>query len=365
MTAEQIRRKARWLWPVVFAAGMVAAAEGLHQRAVIFPEGAALAFGIGTLALPAWTASPLRVALLPPAAATAGVVLATIPIPVWSAEIAALAVALCLLRIAGSQLIPAVSAAILPSVFAIHSWLYPMSVLGLSLVLASWLWWRARPGPRSEPPVGADAAGGLSRTRRPIRANAVPWSAIATAGTSTAVWIAFGGGLAGLHAPAFAPPMFVSVLEWAGRRERPARSALVRWAELIVAAGIGIASVQLIPVAWVAAAAAVSATVLVVCAAGEHNPPALAVALIPQLARNIPASRFLLGVTIGASALYLLTWMACRAYDAAFATPTSGDGSRSNEATTASPVPKSRYSTPVGLSPAKRTSIGEEREVSS
>ncbi len=237
---------------MLWVAVMVGAAGLVGERAVIFPEGAALAFGIGTLALPAWTASAWRVV-----------------------------------------------------------------VLIMSLSIGAWL--RRRPTRPSRPTRPAPAG--------PTRPSGrLPWAAVLAGGGVVASWIAIGGGLAGLAAPAFAPPMFVSVIEWIGRPSPTIRSGLVRWLELVVAAGLGVAAVHLIPSAWLGATVAVALTLVLLAVLHEVNPPALAVAVIPQLARGLPAGRFMLAVAAGASALYLLAWIVRHALDAGALRPTRADG---------------------------------------
>lgn len=276
-----------YLWPMVIAALMVGVAQTIGGRAVIFPEGAALAFGIGTLALPTWTNSPARVAILPPLAAAAGVVIARLGIPGWSGELVALVVGLGLLVVARSGLIPVVSAAMLPSVFAVYSWWYPLAVLAISFALAGLArWWAPQP---EEP-----SAGGLS------------WSAVAVGGAIAAGWIALGGAWLALLPAAFAPPMFVSILEWVGRPSAPPRLAAIRVAELVAGGGLGMASVRLVPSRWAAALLAVALTLLLMRILKDSHPPALAMSLVPQLVTGISAWAFCRAVATGAFVLYAL-----------------------------------------------------------
>jgi len=109
----------RWRWLSVFvvAAPMLIIGGVLGNRDLLFPEGAALAFGVLSLRLPEWRRSAAVLAVLPAACAALGVALVHAAVPRWVGEIAALTGAFVLLAVLRSRLTPSISAAVFPLVF--------------------------------------------------------------------------------------------------------------------------------------------------------------------------------------------------------------------------------------------------------
>lgn len=116
---------------------MLAAVTLTGQRDFIFPEGAALTFGVLVMADPEWSASRWCLVVLPTGGAVLGHLLADSSVPVWLAEITGLSGAFVALQAFGSRVAPVLSAAVLPIVFGVHSWIYPAVVLVTCLVLAA------------------------------------------------------------------------------------------------------------------------------------------------------------------------------------------------------------------------------------
>ncbi|MDN4517456.1 hypothetical protein JN086_04200 [Mycolicibacterium austroafricanum] len=100
----------------------------LGDRALIFPEGAALAFGVLVAGNPDWVRSRWRLVMLPTVCAVAGVVLADVALPGSAAELVALGFSVAVAQAFGGRLGPVVSAAVLPVVFGVTSWTYPVTV---------------------------------------------------------------------------------------------------------------------------------------------------------------------------------------------------------------------------------------------
>jgi len=126
-----------WALPLAVVVPMLALASALDKHAIIFPEGAALVMGIWVLGLPGWSASRWRVAALPPLFALAGVLLLRLDLPPTATAILAVALALLALQAFDTRLAPAMSAAVLPIVFDVRAWSYPLAVLAISLVVAA------------------------------------------------------------------------------------------------------------------------------------------------------------------------------------------------------------------------------------
>jgi hypothetical protein len=282
-----------WALPLLIVVPMLGLASALGAHAIIFPEGAALAMGIWTLALPGWAASRWHVALLPPVAALLGVVVLRLGMPGHLAAILAAALALVLLQFADSRLAPTMSSAVLPIVFGVEELTYPLSVLVISIVIAAAMPWLSRR--RGPPPAPGDATGRY------------PWEVILGGLGAIAIWRLIGGELLVLPIAAFAPPLFVSALEWLGQRTCTLRRGLRRWTLLVGAGLAGALASELVTADWLAGTVAVCATLVLMWLLCTPHPPALAIALIPQiLGDGIDATDYALAIAAGAGAMYLL-----------------------------------------------------------
>ena len=135
---------------------MAVLAAATRQPGFIFPEGAALAFGVGVLRMREWSASRWRIVVLVPLCALAGHLLACAHAPIWLCELTGITVALLLLETRGSRLAPALSAAVLAIVFDVRSWAYPMVVLLTCITVAATLPPRGPASPRSRTARGLE-----------------------------------------------------------------------------------------------------------------------------------------------------------------------------------------------------------------
>ena len=286
-------RELAWAWPLAIVVPMLALASALGTHEIVFPEGAALVMGIWVLGLPGWSSSRWRVAVLPPAFACAGVLLQRLDLAQTTTVLVAVTAGLIALQLLDTRLAPALSAAVLPIVFDVRAWSYPLSVLVISLVVAA----------------------GMARLGRPeLRGltGRYPWRVIGGAWLAISAWILAGGELLALSSVVLAPPLFVSALDWLGR-ETPRVQDLVRRLALIAGAALaGSGAVALVPVAWISGALAVLATLVLMRVLVTAHPPALAIALIPQILDSSGALDFALAIVAGASALYLGVWCANR-----------------------------------------------------
>jgi len=303
---------------VVLVAVMLAVAQ--REPAVIFPEGAALAAGIWVLGHEDWGVSPWRLAVLIPAAAAGGLGLASVGLAPWQGELVALTGMLGVLLVTRSRLAPGVSAAMIPSVFAIHSWAYPIGVLvicsGLALglgVRARWRRTRAS-GPRSQDPPRSGPP-----TAWPARRVAVAWML-------GAAWIVVAGVVGHLPAGGVAPPMFVSMVGAVAAEESAhpqatghttgTRHLLLRWGSLVVGAGAGAAIVATVGRGWVGSGllvVAVAAMLVALRAVRLRHSPAVALILVPLLVHPLAPGVFVGTVALGATVLVGGGWLATRA----------------------------------------------------
>ena len=278
-----------WALPLVVVVPMLALASALGTHEIIFPEGAALAMGIWVVGLPGWSASRWRVALLPALFAAGGVLLLRLGLEPATTAILAVTLGLLGLQALGTRLAPALSAAVLPIVFDVRAWSYPAAVLVISLVVAVGMAWRhaiLAPAP----------AEGVHR---------YAWRTLAGAWLVITLWILAGGSWLALSAVALAPPLFVSALEWLARGTLTAPEGARRWAVLVGAGVAGSGAVALVPLAWLAGALAIVATIALMRLLATPHPPALAIALIAQILDASAPLAFALAVAAGAGALYL------------------------------------------------------------
>ncbi len=290
--------RARWALPLIVVVPMLGLASALGTSAIIFPEGAALAMGVWVLGLPGWTASRGRVLLLAPLCAAAGVAIVAVDMPSPLGEIAGVTFALLVLQVCDSRLAPALSAAALPIVFQIDEWSYPLAVLAICGVIAAL--WRLIHHP-------------AARRLDDALPERYPWAVAAVAWLVVVAWIVVGGELLRLSVVVLAPPLFVSALEWLARGELAAGDGLRRWGLLVGAALAGASAAQLISVGWIAGALAVCVTLALMWGLTTPHPPALAIALIPQILGAPDAWSYTTSIAAGAAALYIGMFAAARA----------------------------------------------------
>lgn len=287
----------QWALPLLIVVPMLALAHALGTHAIIFPEGAALAMGIWSLGLPGWAASRWRVAALPPLCALLGIVFVRLDISAHLAAILAAGLALLVLHALDSRLAPAMSAAVLPIVFGVGELSYPLAVLVICLAIAAAMPWLAR----RRTPVPAIAGDATGR---------YPPAIVLGGFATTAAWIVLGGELLALPVAVLAPQLFVSALEWLGQRACTLRRGLRRWTLLVAAALVGALATQAIATPWLAGAAAVLGALILMWLMNTPHPPALAIALNPQILDVSGPLAYALAIAAGAAAMYLgvLAW---------------------------------------------------------
>lgn len=119
-----------------------------------------------------------------------------------------------------------------------------------------------------------------------------------------ASWIVLAGPVLHLPAAALSPPLFVATFEWLPRAERTAVLGCRQWAVTATAAALGVILAHLIDPPWVGGVAALGATWAAMAVTDTVHPPALAVALIPQITGADHPARFVAAVAVGAALLY-------------------------------------------------------------
>lgn len=158
--SEELRPVPRWrdlLAPLAVVVAMVTACGAAGHVDAIFPELAALAVGAWCFRLPAWQRHPWQLFFLPSAIATMG-----IAIQRWSGwsrapeEAVIGTVAVLALAAIDSAVAPALSAGLLPVVLGISSWLYPLTVVLSTALVAGLVMWKNRSARRSRPPALPD-----------------------------------------------------------------------------------------------------------------------------------------------------------------------------------------------------------------
>ena len=116
---------------------MAMVAEITDQREIIFPEAGALCVGLWLLPKAVWNVRLRQVPLLLTAAALIGLgINLFVPVCFEIRFALAFCIVALILRLARCNMYPVVSAAMLPVLINTTSWVYPVSVLVISLLLA-------------------------------------------------------------------------------------------------------------------------------------------------------------------------------------------------------------------------------------
>ena len=122
---------------VLFLTVMAVVAEITSQREIIFPEVGALCVGLWLMPKAVWNVRIRQVPLLLTAAALIGLgINLLLPVCFEVRFAVAFCVVALMLRLVRCNMYPVVSAAMLPVLIGTTSWVYPVSVLVISLLLA-------------------------------------------------------------------------------------------------------------------------------------------------------------------------------------------------------------------------------------
>jgi len=267
-------------------AAMAAVAEILSQREILFPETGALCIGLWMMPKAVWNVRSWQVPLYLTAAAVVGL-LVNLGVPACFELRFALAFVLILLflSLVRCNMYPAVSAAMLPVLMGTSSWIYPLSVLAISVLLA----------------VGRRLLPHEPRT------DYHPLSLMQAAGLTAA--------LALLLAVTYAlrpsvcnflvvPPLVVTMIEFSNRRSGFRKRPWSIWLLLLSAAAIGSAAEWLLHrqlgLPMCLGTLLVSVAMLLLFRRFKPFAPAMAVALVPMLLPNGALLWFPLTTALGA-----------------------------------------------------------------
>lgn len=125
-----------WLSVMALVILMMAAAELLHEKEIIFPEITALAVGYILAKKRAWIVDSKRILILITGCAVLGLLIVLyIPLSLRGQICLAFAVSQLIFLYSGTTLAPFVSAIVLPVILQTKSWIYPVSAFLLTLVV--------------------------------------------------------------------------------------------------------------------------------------------------------------------------------------------------------------------------------------
>lgn len=130
------RQRKRYLCALVMILLMIGVAEFLGEKEIIFPEMAALTIGMWIVDKRVWRVRYGQMLLLMTAGACAGVLLVLYsPFPLVVNVVAAFLFAAVGLLFTRSSLFPMISACVLPVLLRTESWIYPLSVFIMTLII--------------------------------------------------------------------------------------------------------------------------------------------------------------------------------------------------------------------------------------
>ena len=268
------------LWALLYL-GLIALVASIPGASyVMFPELGALAHDV--LARPggAWARALLSLCLMPVLTAIVGVAVSSILPYGYLSMLVVIALSLILLQMLRSPIAPALSAGVLPLVFGIQSWQYPAAILLGTSSLAALTWaWRTWCLPR----MPMTAATHRERVddvleQTPRRWLWAPPLLLFLLVGITAVH------LTGLRLIMFPPIVVIAVEMFSHPFVCPwARNPLQMPLACFLAAGAGLLSVALLGPGVASTMLSFAAAIAILRWFDLHIPPALAVALIPQI----------------------------------------------------------------------------------
>ena len=272
---DVIQRK-RYFYAMLMILLMIGVAEWLGEKEIIFPEMAALTIGMWIVDKRVWQVRRLLVVVLMTLGAAAGVCIVRYsPLPLVGNLALAFSCAAIGLTLTRSTLVPLVSACMLPVLLGTESWVYPLAVLVMSLIVICGQWWMERKELRTMVEFVPAERGRGERLQR--------WSLLLVSMLAVA-WLA----IYTTNLYFILPPLIVTYVEFAnskaGFRDRPVQVLLV----LFVAAILGV-TFQFIGHYYFGIPEFIVAFMIFVCLftlfefLGKFFAPAGAVALIPMI----------------------------------------------------------------------------------
>lgn len=273
---------------------MTLAAGVLEEPEVIFPEVGALCIGLWVLNKRVWKIKRWQIPVLFTVAAVVGILLAHLPIMLPLKLMAAFLFVALLMLLMNVSMSPAISACMLPVLMGTTSWVYPVTVLALSLILAygqramELLGWRSV----SDVSSSSHTAGWgfLLSEKRWRRRLLLRWFLLLAIFAPFAFGLYFLSGVSGFEACrlAMVPPLVVTLVEFSnsasGFRKRPVGT----WLMIVACALIGtlcegvLHQLWSIPQALTAALDAIL-VLLLFGLRGKYFAPAMALSLVPMI----------------------------------------------------------------------------------
>lgn len=284
----------RYVAVVLFLGAMAAVAELTGQRETLFPEAGALCVGLWLMPKSVWNVRAWQIPFLLTLAALVGLAVnCFVPFGFALRFLLAFCGVALLLRVVRCNMYPVVSAAMLPVLIGTTSWVYPVSVLVLSILLALGRRWLPQTTRVDYHPFGLmhwvwlAAALGLfvAATMVVQRLGRQP----------RLVMVRF----------AMVPPLVVTMIEFANRRSGFRKRPCTIWVLLVVAAVVGTASEwvlhRLAGIPAVLGVALSTTVMLLFFRRFKPFAPALAIVLVPLLLPYGVLMWFPLLVTVGAA----------------------------------------------------------------
>lgn len=128
----------KYLFSIAMAVLMVLAAEISGEKEIIFPEVAALLIGAWSMNKAPWRVNKLLMVMLMALSSVVGVVIVRyFAVHIFIQVAVAFAFTAIALSLAKSTFVPMISACILPILLGTDSWIYPVSVTILTLIIVS------------------------------------------------------------------------------------------------------------------------------------------------------------------------------------------------------------------------------------
>lgn len=133
---SDIQQRKRYLCALVMILLMIGVAELLHEKEIIFPEMAALTIGMWIVNKRVWRVRYWQMLLLMTLGACAGVLIVLYsPFPLVVNVAIAFSCAAVGLLFTRASLFPLISACVLPVLLKTESWVYPLSVFVMTLII--------------------------------------------------------------------------------------------------------------------------------------------------------------------------------------------------------------------------------------
>ncbi|RQW88128.1 MAG: hypothetical protein EHM79_06430 [Geobacter sp.] len=293
---------------ILLVMAMFTIAEYTGEQETIFPEIAALALGAWVMEKSPWQSTNLNFWLSPTLAAVTGIIIvryfAYAPLVMVPAAFCLVALQLKLFR---SDVLPSLSAAILPVITRAESWYYPLSVCLLTGIIALGRFALNRSKSKKGHIIEAARTAGVMAAERSILSESVHWGKLLT-GVILITAVAVGFDLLFM----VAPPLIVAFVEMSkpggAVRAKMARALIV----IVLAAFTGVFWLLLIhktlflPM-WVSSCVTTITIFLLYHALRTPFPPAVAIALLPTILPEAVLPAYPWHVLAGTTAFCLLS----------------------------------------------------------